>query len=108
MVGVLEDIYALPEGLSTVLKGHAEPLSRGQAARLVIARAILTDPRLMIIDGVLDGIDETTVGGLLENLTGPKAPWSLLVLTHESAILDHFPEAYVLESGTLVPREEAR
>jgi ABC-type bacteriocin/lantibiotic exporter with double-glycine peptidase domain len=108
MVGVLEDIYALPDGLATELKGQAEPLSRGQASRLVIARAILSDPRLMIIDGVLDGIDETTVGGLLENLTGPKAPWSLLVLTHESGILDHFPKAYVLDNGTLVRREETR
>ena len=108
MVGVLEDIYALPDGLATELKGQAEPLSRGQASRLVIARAILSDPRLMIIDGVLDGIDETTVGGLLENLTGPKAPWSLLVLTHESGILDHFPKAYVLDNRTLVRREETR
>jgi len=38
MVGLLEDIYSLPDGLQTILKGQAEPLSRGQAARLVIAR----------------------------------------------------------------------
>lgn len=102
MVGLLEDIYALPEGLQTMLKGQAEPLSRGQAARLVIARAILMDPRLLIIDGVLDGIDENTVGDLLANITGPDARWSLLVLTHESDIVRKFPQAYRLEHGTLV------
>ena len=102
MVGVLEDIYALPDGLQTVLKGQAEPLSRGQAARLVIARAILMEPRLMIIDGVLDGIDEATVGNLLQEVMGPRAPWSLLVLTHESEVLRHFPRAYRLDHGLLV------
>lgn len=102
MVGLLEDIYSLPDGLQTILKGQAEPLSRGQAARLVIARAILMDPRLLIIDGVLDGIDENTVGGLLANITGPTAPWSLLVLTHESDIVRRFSKAYRLEHGTLV------
>lgn len=102
MVGLLEDIYALPDGLQTVLKGQAEPLSRGQAARLVIARAILSEPRLLIIDGVLDGIDETTVGGLLREITGPKATWTLLVLTHEGSVLPYFPKSYRLERGKLL------
>jgi len=101
MVGLLEDIYSLPDGLQTMLKGHVEPLSKGQAARLVIARAILSEPRLLIIDGVLDGIDETTVGGLLKELTGPRAPWSLLVLTHEGALLPYFSKAYRLKEGSL-------
>ena len=102
MAGVLEDVYALPHGLQTTLKGQAEPLSRGQAVRLVIARAILMEPRLIIIDGMLDGIDESTVGQLLSELTGPNASWSLLVLTHESHVLKHFEERYVLEGGRLI------
>ncbi|MEY4669416.1 MAG: hypothetical protein RL518_2115 [Pseudomonadota bacterium] len=102
MVGVLEDIYGLPEGIQTVLQGQPEPLSRGQAARLVIARAILMDPRLIIIDGMLDGIDESTVAGLLKELTGPRARWSLLVLTHEKTVAQHFTKAYELHEGRLV------
>ena len=103
MVGVLEDIYALPDGLQTVLQGQAEPLSRGQAARLMIARAVLMDPRLIIIDGMLDGIDESTVEGLLNELTGPTARWSLLVVTHETTIAQHFSTSYRLHEGSLVP-----
>lgn len=106
MTGIADDIYALPAGLQTTLKGQAEPLSRGQAARLVIARAILMEPRLMIIDGVLDGIDESTIGSLLSELMGPKAPWSLLVLTHESELLANFPKAYILEGGRLQASEQ--
>ncbi len=106
MAGVLEDVYALPHGLQTFLKGQAEPLSRGQAVRLVIARAILMQPRLIIIDGMLDGIDESTVGPLLTELTGPSATWSLLVLTHESHILRHFSERYLLREGRLIEASE--
>jgi len=102
MVGVLEDIYSLADGLQTVLQGQAEPLSRGQAARLMIARAVLMDPRLIIIDGILDGIDESTVAGLLQELTGPKARWSLLVLTHEQSVAHHFSKSYQLHNGKLV------
>jgi len=102
MVGVLEDIYSLPDGLQTLLQGQAEPLSRGQAARLMIARAVLMDPRLIIIDGILDGIDESTVAGLLQELTGPKARWSLLVLTHERSVAHHFAKFYQLHKGRLV------
>ena len=102
MVGVLEDIYALPDGLQTFLQGQAEPLSRGQAARLMIARAVLMEPRLIIIDGILDGIDESTVAGLLRELTGPKARWSLLVLTHERSVAHHFATSYQLHEGRLV------
>lgn len=101
MVGVLEDIYALPDGLQTVLQGQPAPLSRGQAARLVIARAVLMDPRLIIIDGMLDGIDDETVAGLLKEITGPGARWSLLVLTHEQSVARHFPKAYELRDGSL-------
>ena len=102
MVGVLEDIYALPDGLQTVLQGQAQPLSRGQAARLMIARALLMDPRLIIIDGILDGIDESTVAALMQELTGPQARWSLLVLTHERNVAQHFSMAYQLHEGRLV------
>ena len=101
MAGILEDIYALPEGLQTVLQGQAEPLSRGQAARLMIARAILMEPRFIILDGVLDGIDESTVSGLLHELTGSRAPWSLLVLTHDENVARHFSTSYGLRCGKL-------
>ena len=105
MVGLLDDIYQLPDGLQTVLKGQSEPLSVGQAARLVLARAILLEPRLLVLDGILDGIDEDALPPLLGRLIGPEAPWSLLVLTHEKSILQHFPKTFALKQGSLVPSE---
>jgi ABC-type bacteriocin/lantibiotic exporter with double-glycine peptidase domain len=103
MVGLLDDLYELPDGLQTTLKGQASPLSRGQAARLVLARAILQDPRLLIIDGMLDGIDEKQLAPVLSRLVDPNASWSLLVLTHETAVMQHFEKAFHLAEGKLAP-----
>jgi ABC-type lipoprotein export system ATPase subunit len=59
------------------------------------------DPRFIIIDGMLDGIDDETVAGLLKEISGPGARWSLLVLTHEQSVARHFSKAYELRGGTL-------
>jgi ATP-binding cassette subfamily B protein len=103
MVGLLDDVYALADGLQTVLKGQAAPLSRGQAARLVLARALLQEPRLLIIDGLLDGMDEKVVAPLLMQLLDERASWSLIVLTHEVSILRHFDRSFVMNQGKLSP-----
>lgn len=101
-VGLDEEIYGLAEGLKTMLKGEWGPLSKGQALRLMIARAILSRPRLLILDGSLDGIDEKALHDLLPNLTNPKANWTLLVLTHEKGVLPHFERTYRLDGGQLI------
>jgi ABC-type bacteriocin/lantibiotic exporter with double-glycine peptidase domain len=101
MVGLLEDIYALPDGLQTTLKGQWGPLSRGQVERLMIARALLMDPRLLIIDGALDGVDEAAVKPLLKELVGGTMKCSVLVLTHDRDVLSLFPKRYMLEKGKL-------
>jgi putative ABC transport system ATP-binding protein len=101
MVGLLEDIYALPDGLQTTLKGQWGPLSRGQVERLMIARALLMEPRLLIIDGALDGIDEAAVKPLLKELVSETMRCSVLVLTHDKDVLALFPKRFVLERGKL-------
>jgi ABC-type bacteriocin/lantibiotic exporter with double-glycine peptidase domain len=103
MVGLAEDIYELPEGLKTVLKGAFGPLSRGQVELLMIARAILSDPRLIVIDGSLDGVDEARIDPLLAELTGSKARWSLVVLTHDKYVAKHFVRCFQLTQGRLEP-----
>lgn len=103
MVGLADEIFELPDGLKTVLKGAFGPLSRGQVERLMIARAILSDPRLVVIDGSLDSVDEEQINPLLAELTGPKARWSLLVLTHDRDVARHFNKRYELRKGVLEP-----
>jgi len=107
MVGLEQEIFELPEGLKTVLKGAFGPLSRGQVERLMIARAILSNPRLIVIDGSLDGVDEERVEPLLAELKGAKARWSLVVLTHDKDVARHFSKCFELRRGELVPMGSA-
>jgi ABC-type bacteriocin/lantibiotic exporter with double-glycine peptidase domain len=101
IVGLLDEVFGLPSGLRTVLKGPLGVLSRGQAERLMIARGILMSPRLMIIDGSLDGVDENKMAPLLEQLTGPKSPFTLIVLTHDRSVWKHFSRRLEIRAGKL-------
>jgi putative ABC transport system ATP-binding protein len=102
LVGLDDEIYSLPNGLQTQLRGDISPLSRGQAYRLMIARAILEKPRLLVVDGTLDSVDDAALRHILGVLLDEDAPWTLLVLTHELGILQRFDKAYHLDRGRLV------
>jgi len=80
-VGLLDELLRLPEGLNTPLQSGGRPLSDGQAARLMLARAIIGRPRLVIIDGTLDGLPDNLLDQVMAFLGDPDAPWSLVIAT---------------------------
>lgn len=80
-VGLLDELLLLPDGLATRIKPFHAPLSESQALRLVIVRALLARPRLLVLDGALDGLAEPALDRVLHVLLQPDAPFTLLVLT---------------------------
>ncbi len=107
-VGLIDEVFSLSLGLDTVLRGTAAPLSRGQALRLMVARGLLAKPRLLILDGTVDMIDEKTRKLVLYSLLSKECPWTTVVLTHEEDILPLFPKAYQISSGRFVEIGGAR
>jgi ABC-type bacteriocin/lantibiotic exporter with double-glycine peptidase domain len=101
-VGLLEDVKAFPEGLQTELVTNGLPLSRKQAVRLALARAIAGRPRLLIIDEMLDWLDEPECGQLLDMLFDRQQPWTLLVATRRPEVLARCERIYRLDSGNLL------
>jgi putative ABC transport system ATP-binding protein len=85
---LLDEVLALPDGLQTELGVGGRPLSLGQAKRLVIARAILGKPQLLILDESLDDLDEASRRIVLPVVLNRTAPWTLIVTTHASEIAD--------------------
>lgn len=101
-VGLLSEIERLPEQLNTILGEDSWPLSKGQACRLMIARAILHEPRLLIIDEAIDTFDDEALrASIIPAICRKGAPWTLLVLTHNPTLADLFDESYVLKGGLL-------
>lgn len=93
------DAGGMPVGLGTVLTQGGAPLSVGQRRLLLIARALLSRPRLLVVDGVLDGLDRRSRELALAALTDPQAPWTLLVCTHSDELADQLPERWRLAGG---------
>ncbi len=100
-------VAALSEGVNTVLSTRGSPLSATQAHALMFARAIAVEPRLIVVDGALDGLDAEVVRDVMAALTAPGAPWTLLVLTHRDEIAAMCAVVHRLDGATL-PRAAAR
>lgn len=79
-VGLLPEIRETPDGLRTVLGPGGGILSDGQRRRLTIARAIAGRPGLLVIDGLLDGLDAETRVRVISGLTDPEWPCTVLFL----------------------------
>jgi len=80
-VGLSDRVARLPDSLQTVLPPDGRPLSNNELARLALARAIVSRPRLLLLDGILDGLDLGSCPELLDTLFDPAAPWTLVLVT---------------------------
>jgi ABC-type bacteriocin/lantibiotic exporter with double-glycine peptidase domain len=96
-VGLMEDILALPGGLQTKLWTGGAPLSLGQAERLMLARAIAGQPRLLVLDELLDDMDREVRRSVLPAILGREARWTLLVITHSQEVADLCDRAVQIE-----------
>lgn len=88
-VGLLEEIRALPGGLDTKLSPSGAPLSRGQAMRLMFARAIAHSPRLIIVDDVLSDLDNPALERITGLLRDQSRPWTVIILGHHDWLIGH-------------------
>ncbi|MEM8678716.1 MAG: ATP-binding cassette domain-containing protein [Planctomycetota bacterium] len=80
-VGLLNELMALKDGLGTQVDTGGYPLSSSQARRLMLARAIVGRPRLLLVDGTLDGMSDRELEILSARLLDGNAPWTLVLTT---------------------------
>ncbi|OBK43753.1 thiol reductant ABC exporter subunit CydC [Mycobacterium sp. 1081908.1] len=85
-VGLGGWLAGLPEGLSTVLTGGAQALSAGQRRRLLLARAVISPARIVLLDEPTEHLDATDAERVLRDLLGPNglmsADRTVVVATH--------------------------
>lgn len=101
--GLWEAIQVLPDGLETRLTSAGRPLSQGQMIRLMLARAIVHQPRLLLIDEALDQIeDPIECSQLVERLVDRRNPWTAVISTRRTEVLERCDGVFSLESGKLI------
>lgn len=85
-VGLLEAILSFPDGLETTLISGGYPLTPAQARKLMIARAIVIRPTLLLIDGTLDTFPDEEGAALMAMLCDRSHPWTLLCISGRKSL----------------------
>lgn len=85
-VGLGELLLRLPQGVETMLSSQGGWLNQEQKIRLMIARAIVSKPKLLAIDLMLDQLSVESRASIIKNLCDPSMPWTLVVVTNHDVL----------------------
>jgi ABC-type multidrug transport system fused ATPase/permease subunit len=99
-----EFVEALPDGYDTVIGERGITLSGGQRQRLAIARAILIDPRILVLDDATASVDATTEARIRDGLREVMRGRTTIIIAHRLSTIQLADEVVVLEHGRVTAR----
>ena len=102
MAGLTEDINSFPEGFDTMVGERGITLSGGQKQRTAIARAVLREPRILILDDALSSVDTYTEEKILARLRGVMRDRTSLIVSHRVSTVRDADLICVLDEGRIV------
>ena len=102
VAGMLEFVEQLSDGLDTWVGESGRLLSGGQARRLAVARAVLYDAPIWILDEPTEGLDTITERRMMERLFDHTRGRTMLLITHRLVALDRMDRILVMERGRIV------
>ncbi|MFF3839673.1 thiol reductant ABC exporter subunit CydD [Streptomyces sp. NPDC001930] len=101
---LLDWVDGLPEGLDTLVGEHGSRLSGGQRQRLALARALLADFPVLVLDEPAEHLDLATADALTDDLLRATEGRTTVLITHRLHGLDAVDEVLVLDEGRTVQR----
>lgn len=96
------DIKRMERGINTELGEGGAGLSGGQKQRLSIARAILKDPQILLLDDSLSAVDANTEKAIISNLREHRSGKTNIMITHRFSVVKEADRIYVIEKGKIV------
>ncbi|MCJ7841091.1 ABC transporter ATP-binding protein/permease [Lederbergia sp. NSJ-179] len=101
-----KDLEMLPLGLETLVGEKGVALSGGQKQRISIARALIKNPEILILDDSLSAVDGKTEAKIIENMRKERKGKTTMITTHRLSAIEHADWIIVLDDGEIV--EEGR
>jgi len=102
LAGLDEDVAGFPNGYETMVGERGITLSGGQKQRAAIARAILGDPRILILDDALSSVDTVTEERILVELSAVMQGRTTILISHRVSTVRHADHIVVIEAGQIV------
>lgn len=100
VAGIADDIQAMPMGMHTVIPEGATTISGGQRQRLMIARAIVTKPRILFFDEATSALDAATQKAISDGIENLKA--TRIVIAHRLSTIRNADRIYVLANKKVI------
>lgn len=104
VAGLMEDVAGFPDGFDTLVGERGLTLSGGQKQRTAIARAILREPKILILDDALSSVDTYTEEKILGKLRGVMRGRTSLIVSHRISTVRDADLICVLDEGCIVER----
>jgi len=101
---ILPEINGFPKKFETMVGERGLTLSGGQKQRTAISRAVIRDPRILILDDALSSVDTYTEETILRQLTGVMAGRTTILISHRVSTIQNADEIVVLHDGEIVER----
>ena len=99
-----KDLVDFPKGYDTVVGERGITLSGGQKQRTAIARAVITDPKILVLDDALSAVDTYTEEEILSRLAGVMRSRTTILVSHRISTVRNADQILVLDDGAIVER----
>jgi ATP-binding cassette subfamily B protein len=104
IAGLADDIKGFPDGLETMVGERGITLSGGQKQRTAIARAVIRQPKILMLDDALSAVDTYTEEKILGNLRGVMRDRTSIIVSHRISTVRDADLICVLDEGRIVER----
>ncbi|MBX9686139.1 MAG: ATP-binding cassette domain-containing protein [Candidatus Obscuribacterales bacterium] len=97
-----DEFSHLPHGLQTEVGSAGKSLSRGQIQKLLLARAIVKRPDLLIFDEAFTAIEEKSKLEILDNFYAPEQKWTIIDISHDADSITRSDRIFLIDNGVIV------